>query len=140
MGAHIPSLHNEEASPSVTTILIVDDEQPVRDLLTFLFEDLGYRSLEAPHGKAALRIIEGERPDLVLSDVMMPIMDGAELCAQLKGDPLTATIPVILMSAAGRLAGLEDQADATIAKPFNLEDLERLVQRCLPAASPDGGS
>jgi CheY-like chemotaxis protein len=124
----------------VTTLLIVDDEQPVRDLLTLLFEDIGYRTLEAPHGKAALRIVEAERPDLVLTDVMMPIMDGVELCERLKTDPATASIPVLLMSAAGRLANTAHHADATIAKPFNLDKLEQLVQRWLSPAGPDDAS
>lgn len=113
-------------------ILVVDDEEPVRALLVNVFEEDGYRVLEASNGREALAVLEGEAVDLVLSDVMMPGIDGYELCRQLKARPVTRRIPVILMSARVQWDGAEAGADATIAKPFVLDDLEALVRRCLP--------
>ena len=76
------------------TILIVEDEAPLRELLADLVEDAGYRPLQAIHGREALALIEQERPDVVLSDVMMPVLNGAELCRILKAQPSSASIPV----------------------------------------------
>src|SRR5687768_1337212 len=117
-----------------TTILVVDDEEPVRDFLAQLLEEDGHLVLTAIHGARALELINEQTPDLVISDVMMPILSGAELTRRLKANPATATIPVILMSSAGRRAADGTGADAFIAKPFDLTALEELVERLLPPA------
>ena len=119
----------------MATILIVDDEQPVRDLLAAIFEDSGHRALPAINGRDALEILDQERPDLVLSDVMMPVLNGATLCRRLKAEPSTASIPVILMSAAGRQVADGSGADAYLDKPFDLDGMEALVRRWLPPAT-----
>jgi CheY-like chemotaxis protein len=116
----------------VATILIVDDEEPVRDFLAQLLADVGHRTLQAIHGAEALRLVENERPDLVIADIMMPVLNGAELCRRLKAGATTNAIPVILMSAAGPRAADGTGADAFIAKPFDLEDIEALVDRWSP--------
>ena len=118
------------------TILIVEDEAPLRELLADLVEDAGYRPLQAIHGREALALIEQEQPDVVLSDVMMPVLNGAELCRILKGQPRTAAIPVILMSAAGPAIADGAGADAFVDKPFELSELEALVRRWLPPEPP----
>ena len=118
------------------TILIVEDEAPLRELLADLIEDAGYRAQQAIHGREALALVEQERPDLVLSDVMMPVLSGAELCRILKAQPSTASIPVILMSAAGPELADGAGADAFVDKPFHLDELEALVRRWLPPESP----
>jgi two-component system, chemotaxis family, chemotaxis protein CheY len=120
----------------VRTILIVEDEAPLRELVADLIEDAGYRALQAIHGRQALALIEQERPDVVLSDVMMPVLNGAELCRILKGQPRTAAIPVILMSAAGSAIADGAGADAFVDKPFELSELEALVRRWLPPEHP----
>jgi CheY-like chemotaxis protein len=73
----------------MATILVVDDEKPVRQFLVAAFEQAGHRVLEAHHGRHALNVLASSRlhPDLVLSDVMMPIVSGLELCSILKADP-----------------------------------------------------
>lgn len=118
------------------TILIVEDEAPLRELLAALVEDSGYRALQAIHGREALALIEQERPELVLSDVMMPVLNGAELCRIVKAQPSTASIPVILMSAAGPAIADGAGADAFVDKPFDLGELEALVRRWLPPEPP----
>ena len=119
------------------TILIVEDEAPLRELLVDLVADAGYRSVQAIHGRQALTLVEQERPDLVLADVMMPVLNGAELCRILKAQPSTASIPVILMSAAGPALADGAGADAFVDKPFHLNELEALVRRCLHAEPPE---
>jgi DNA-binding response OmpR family regulator len=111
-------------------ILIVDDEEPLRDFLTLVFEDAGYEVRTAIHGVQALEIVAQDLPDLVISDVMMPLLNGVELCRQLKQ---ANDIPVILMSAAGHDLAKSAGADAFIAKPFELESMESLVNRVLSA-------
>jgi CheY-like chemotaxis protein len=118
----------------VATILIVDDEQPVRDFLAHLLADAGHRTLQAVHGAEALEVAEKERPDLVVSDIMMPVLNGAELCRRLKA---RADTPVILMSAAGPRAAEGTGADGFIAKPFDLADMEALVGRWSPPTGPE---
>ena len=119
----------------MATILIVDDEKPVRQFLAAAFEQDGHQVLEAWHGRHALNVIasHASRLDLVVSDVMMPFMGGVELCKALRADPATAAIPIVLMSAAHLLAATGTGADAIIGKPFDLDALEALVQRLLSA-------
>jgi two-component system phosphate regulon response regulator PhoB len=116
----------------VATILIVDDEEPVRELVALLLKDHGYHTLQAIHGAQALDLMTKEHPDLVISDIMMPILNGAELCRRLKAKPDTRAIPVILMSSAGRTSADHTGSDAFLAKPFDLAELEALVRRWLP--------
>jgi CheY-like chemotaxis protein len=125
-------------------VLIVDDEEPVRDFVAMVLEDAGYRTARSIHGAQALEAMRTDRPDLVLSDVMMPVMGGVELCRRMKSEKATRTIPVVLMSSLGRRMGDGGGADAFIAKPFTLEELEALVRRWLPpedrdVVTPSGG-
>jgi len=115
----------------LATILVVDDEEPVRELLGLVLRDGGHRTLLAMHGAQALQMIENERPDLVVSDVMMPVLNGAELCRRLKTSVETRTIPVILMSAAGPRSAAGAGGDAFLEKPFQLDDLDALVRHWL---------
>jgi CheY-like chemotaxis protein len=111
----------------MATILIVDDEAPIRQLLASVFEEAGYRSLQAHNGRQALDIVERDSPDVVLTDVMMPVLGGTELCRHLKSLPATNSIPVILMSAAGREIAEGCGANAFLDKPFQLDEVETLV-------------
>ena len=104
----------------------------MRELLALVLKDGGHRTLQAIHGAEALDMVDKERPDLVLSDVMMPVLGGAELCRRLKASLLTQTIPVILMSSAGRPSADGACSDAFLDKPFRLEDLEALLQHWVP--------
>lgn len=115
-------------------ILIVDDST---DFLDFMKEELGkqYNVKTAENGKQALDRIGEHKPDLILSDVMMPIMNGNELCRAVKGNKHTADIPFVLLTA--RLAqehqieGLESGADEYITKPFNLDVLHMRIKNLL---------
>jgi len=91
--------------------------------------------VQATHGQHALNLISSgsTRPDLVISDVMMPLVGGAELCRTLKADLSTANIPIVLMSAAYPRASTNAGADAVIGKPFDLDTLDALVHRLLLA-------
>ena len=113
-------------------ILIVDDERPIGELLVTVFEDYGHRARHALHGRQALQVVAEERPHLILSDVMMPVMNGVDLCRRLKACAETQEIPVILMTAAGTSMTAQVPADALISKPFDLENLTRVVWRWLP--------
>lgn len=123
----------------MVTVLIIDDEEPVRDFLGQFLEDAGYRVLQAINGAQALTVMAHERPDLVISDIMMPALGGAELCRRLKAKADTRAIPVILMSAAGGRAADEAGADAFVDKPFDLEGMEALVRRWLPLTKHESG-
>ena len=113
----------------------MDDEQPVRDFLALVLEDLGHRVVAAINGQHALTIAAEEHPDLVISDVMMPLMGGAELTRRLKaGEAGDRDLPVILMSSAGPAAAVGAGADAFIDKPFELEAMEKLVARWVGSA------
>ena len=116
----------------MATILIVDDEEPVREFLSQMLADGGHRTLQALHGAEALELVAQERPDLVVSDIMMPVLNGAELCRRLKARTDAPRIPVILMSAAGPRAADGTGADAFIAKPFDLTEMEALIDRLSP--------
>ena len=113
------------------TILIVDDEPIIRELLGHILEDAGYHVRLAAHGGEALDLLNKERPDLIIADVMMPVLDGVELCRRLKGDAATQEIPIILMSAAARHVVWDAGADAFLDKPFDLETLVALVRQQL---------
>lgn len=112
-------------------MLVVDDEAPVREFLVDMLAELGWRVRQAIHGRQALALASEEPPDLVISDVMMPVMDGAELCRRLKTEVSPAPV-IILASAAPPRVAEETGADAFLSKPFDLHELEMLVRRLLP--------
>ncbi|ALU44198.1 hypothetical protein AT705_15310 [Pseudoalteromonas rubra] len=113
----------QEHQDKAPSILLIDDTP---DMLAFLHDILtpDYQLLTANNGKTGLALARAELPDMVISDVMMPIMDGLELTQQLKRDPLTAHIPLILITAnlseEKYMRGLNLQADDYLTKPFNL--------------------
>jgi CheY-like chemotaxis protein len=119
--------------PEAALILIVDDERPIRELLTVVLQDAGYRTETAVNGAEALARIGARRPDLVISDLMMPVLGGADLCRHVKAVPASAALPFVLMSAV-RHDGTAG-ADALLRKPFDLEVVEATVRRLLSAES-----
>ena len=99
-------------------ILIVEDDPSIRFMLRLILERAGHEVLEAQHGAAALVTLEGELPDLVLTDLMMPVMGGSELIQHLRADPRTAELPVLVVSCNPDAIDPLTRADAVIAKPF----------------------
>lgn len=132
----MPKSIDEETSASVELplLLIVEDNDDVRQFVRSGLEKL-YRIQEAENGRVALEKIEFEEPDLVISDVMMPEMDGLQLLKHLKSHRETCHIPVILLtaltSAEQKLVGLSEGADSYIPKPFNSEHLRVRVQKLI---------
>jgi DNA-binding response OmpR family regulator len=113
-------------------VLVVDDDPVIQRLLQVNFEMEGWKVVIADDGVAGLEAARKERPDCILLDVMMPKKDGLTVAAELKADPDTASIPVVLLSAkaqAGDLgAGMATGADEYITKPFDpLELLDRVI-------------
>ena len=109
------------------TILIVDDEAPIRDMLRVALEMAEYNCLEASEAQSAHAIIVDQKPDLIILDWMMPGTSGMELARRLKRDQLTAEIPIIMLTAKGeednKIQGLEAGADDYITKPFSPREL-----------------
>lgn len=118
----LQTIFEENNDPSRPTILFADDNDDVCQMARTLLET-HYRVLTAPNGVVALQMAELNIPDLVVSDVMMPQMNGLELCSRLKQSTATSHIPVILLTARTldeqRIAGYEHGADAYITKPFS---------------------
>ncbi len=120
----------EEFTKSKRTILIVEDNHDFRFYLKDSFKD-SYNILEAENGKQALCLVEKNNVSLIVSDVMMPEMDGLELCTRIKTDPNYSHIPIILLTAKStqqdKLDGLKHGADEYISKPFSFEILESRI-------------
>jgi DNA-binding response OmpR family regulator len=121
----------------VATVLVVDDEPIVREVVVRYLAREGHRTLEAADGKAARAAIESSDPDLVVLDVMLPGTDGLELCRWIRS---TSELPVIMLTARGeeadRIVGLELGADDYVTKPFSPRELAARVRTVLRRAAP----
>jgi two-component system chemotaxis response regulator CheY len=100
----------------VLKVLVVDDESNMRFLIRMILESVGYEVVEAAHGSAALERVKESRVDLVVTDLMMPVMSGRELVERLRADPETASIPIVVVSA--NTSTVATAANAVLAKPF----------------------
>jgi DNA-binding response OmpR family regulator len=118
-------------------ILIADDEPNILISLEFLMKREGHEVLLARDGGEALDLVRRERPALVLLDVMMPVMNGFEVCAALKGDDALKATKVLMLTAKGRetdiAKGLAMGADAYMTKPFSTRELAERVRALLAA-------
>lgn len=120
------------------TILLVEDDLAIREGVEECLEGEGYAVVTASHGREALDRIERDGPPaLVLLDLVMPVMDGARLVAELRGRHLLRGVPIVLMTAAigGNPARLP-AVEAVLTKPFDLDDLIRTVARLTRASGP----
>lgn len=113
-------------------ILVVDDEFTVVDTLVDLLEWEGYRVMAASNGTAGLALMEGEKPDLVLVDFMMPGMNGIEMLDQMRGDQRLRSVPAVLMTAAPMALPADGTWDALLPKPFGLDALVGTLRRLAP--------
>jgi len=104
-------------------ILIVDDEEDILSLVEYNLKKEGYRTIGVKTGEAALQLVEEETPDLIILDLMLPEMDGLEVCRILKSNENTSDIPIIMLTAKGEetdiVVGLEIGADDYVTKPFS---------------------
>ena len=122
------------------TILIVDDEAPIREMIAVALEMAGYECLEADNTQQAHASIVDRRPDLILLDWMLPGTSGIELARRLKRDDMTADIPIIMLTAKGeednKIQGLGVGADDYITKPFSPRELVARLKAVLRRAGP----
>ena len=122
--------------PDSSTILLVDDEESVQKLLAYPLEREGFRVVQARDGQEALERFAAERIDLVVLDLMLPKLDGLEVCKQLRA---TSTVPIIMLTARDdeldKVLGLELGADDYITKPFSIREFRSRVRALLRRAS-----
>ncbi|MFZ5592145.1 MAG: response regulator [Bacillota bacterium] len=114
------------------TVLVVEDDEHILELIKFHLEKESYRVLAAADGEQALVLAQQQRPDLIVLDVMLPGLDGLSVCRRLRQDRATAAIPVIMVSARGeeldKVLGLEIGADDYVTKPFSPRELMARVR------------
>jgi DNA-binding response OmpR family regulator len=123
------------------TILVVDDEAPIVDLLVYNLERAHYRVLVAGDGRQALHVARREQPDLIVLDLMLPEIDGLDVCRELRK---TGQVPIIMLTArdaeVDRVVGLELGADDYVVKPFSVRELLARIKSVLRRAAPRGES
>lgn len=118
------------------SVLIVDDEFGLADITADLLRDAGYEVRLAINGKLGLESLVAHPADLVLTDLMMPVMDGPELIRRMRADPRFAGVPAVLMTALPEAIPSGEGAlhDAVLVKPFSLAEVLAVVRRLLPPA------
>ncbi len=132
-----PQAHN----PGMSTVLVVDDEPIVRDVVVRYLARDGFRTLEAATGDEAQRILEQQAPSLVVLDIMLPGLDGLELCRWIRS---RSDLPIVMLTARGeeadRIVGLELGADDYLTKPFSPRELAVRVRNLLRRSAAPAGS
>jgi two-component system, sensor histidine kinase and response regulator len=123
----------------MATLLVIEDEAPLRANLVRILSAEGYRVIAAADGEEGIRRVREDRPDLVICDILMPLVDGFGVLAALRSQPETAALPFIFLTASAdkeNLArGLRSGANAYVTKPFKIADLLAAVRRRLPAGT-----
>ena len=126
---------NHKTNPK---ILVVDDERSIVDLIEYNLQRNGYQVIVARDGRQALRLAQSERPDLVILDLMLPGLDGLDVCRVLRRE---SAIPIIMLTArdeeVDRVVGLELGADDYVTKPFSVRELMARVRAVLRRTTPD---
>jgi DNA-binding response OmpR family regulator len=116
-------------------ILVAEDEQHIAEMIAFKLTNRGHQVLRAGDGAEAVRLAGQENPDLILLDVMMPVLSGFEVLRKLKSDPACRAVPVIMVTAKGQerevVGGLREGATDYIVKPFSLKELVARVELVL---------
>lgn len=121
-------------------ILVVDDEPDALELLGFKLREAGFEPIFADDGAGALTSVRAEKPDLIVLDLMLPEIDGLEVCKILRRDPATATIPILMLTAKAaemdRVLGLELGADDYVTKPYSPRELVLRIRKLLKRGQP----
>lgn len=121
-------------------ILVVDDDSHIRELVCFALDKAGFSTLQAADGAQALEVCDRERPELLVLDILMPEMDGTEVCRRLRAMPPTARLPILFLSSrddeVDRIVGLELGGDDYVCKPFSPRELVARVRALLRRAAP----
>jgi DNA-binding response OmpR family regulator len=120
-------------------VLIVEDEEPLAETLAFAVRAAGYTALVALNGREALDLARARWPALLITDLMVPHLDGAALIATLRADAVAngkVRLPTILVTAANPIQARAAGADVVLRKPFHLKDLQALLHRFLGPAEP----
>ncbi len=124
-------------------VLAVDDEKDIVELVRYHLEKEGFQCLVGADGPTALRLAREHRPDLLILDLMLPGLDGLEVCRQLRRDPATARLPIIMLTARAeevdRVVGLEVGADDYVVKPFSPRELVARVRAVLRRVQEPAG-
>jgi two-component system phosphate regulon response regulator PhoB len=122
------------------TVLIVDDEAPIRDMITLALESSGFHCLQASNAQEAHALVVDKKPDVVLLDWMMPGTSGIELARRLRRDDLTANLPIIMLTAKteedNKIQGLESGVDDYLTKPFSPRELTARIKALLRRSQP----
>lgn len=121
-------------------ILVVDDEPDALEVLGFKLREAGFTPIFADDGAGALTAVRAEKPDLIVLDLMLPEIDGLEVCKILRRDPATATIPILMLTAKAaemdRVLGLELGADDYVTKPYSPRELVLRIRKLLKRGQP----
>src|SRR5215831_8310249 len=133
----------EPFRPSDFTILVIDDEPDILELVVYNLHQEGYRVLQARSGEGGLELARRERPSLIVLDLMLPDLPGVEICRSLRANAVTARIPIIMLTARSsevdRVSGFESGADDYVTKPFSVRELALRVRARL-RAQPEAGT
>ncbi|MGQ9654896.1 MAG: response regulator, partial [Thermodesulfobacteriota bacterium] len=116
-------------------ILVVEDEEDLLDLIDYNLRQAGFRVLRAADGQEGLRLAQREKPDLVILDLMLPKMDGKEVCRRIRQGEQTRLVPVVMVTAKSeeidRIIGFEIGADDYVTKPFSMRELVLRIEAVL---------
>lgn len=142
MSQHSTPPSSEEQLPTTSLVLIAEDDEPIALALAMIIEDEGYSVLHANDGQEALDMARQYHPALIITDLMMPRMNGTQLIATLRSSGTSGAPPphFVMMTAAASSYAENTGADALLRKPFDIRDVERLLRRFLGKATSNGSA